>query len=374
MRNVAIQILMMVMIGIASVTTIFADEQTDYDEAVRLSHLDDTESHLAAQAKFERFLADYPNSDKVPGALFMLGKLESNPNRAMSIYQKIVDRYPNSEYADDALFEVAQYHYSVGQYLTAIDQHRRVLETSKDINLLCRSQYWLASAEYATQQYTAALTDYQHVIDQYPNCEKTSWAMLGVARTQMRFGKFDQAELTYRQILQQYTDRGVLAAAFYGIGENAELGGRYDFALQSYERVLTDFPTSHEAALAREKVTQLKKTITVPPQSTPPPVTPHPAPVAPPPPATPDSTVPEKTIFTIQVGAFTDRLNAEKQMNHIREIGYSAEVIDRTAENSQTPFLVWVGQFETREEAKHVARRLLEDIPDISTFIRARSN
>jgi tetratricopeptide (TPR) repeat protein len=58
----------------------------------------------------------YPND---PGVLYLDAILTTDGSRAVKKFQQIVDRYPHSDWADDALYKVYQYDYSVGLYETA---------------------------------------------------------------------------------------------------------------------------------------------------------------------------------------------------------------------------------------------------------------
>ena len=61
-------------------------------------------------------LSKYPNN---PGVLFLQGLTSGDGAEAVRIYQSIVDNFPKSEWADDALYKLYQYYYSVGLYKTA---------------------------------------------------------------------------------------------------------------------------------------------------------------------------------------------------------------------------------------------------------------
>jgi tetratricopeptide (TPR) repeat protein len=54
--------------------------------------------------------------------------------------------------------------------------------------------------------------------------------------------------------------------------------------------------------------------------------------------------------YTIQVGAFSDRQNALKQMNSISDWGYDVEMATKVV-NHRLYYLIWVGNFETEEQA-----------------------
>jgi len=59
------------------------------------------------------------NFQNHPGVLYLQGVLTTDGSEAAKIYQSIVDNFPKSEWADDALFKLYQYYYSVGLYKTA---------------------------------------------------------------------------------------------------------------------------------------------------------------------------------------------------------------------------------------------------------------
>ena len=61
-------------------------------------------------------LTKYPNN---PGVLYLQGLLTKEGAEAVRIYQSIVDNYPKSEWADDALYRVYQFYQAIGLFRTA---------------------------------------------------------------------------------------------------------------------------------------------------------------------------------------------------------------------------------------------------------------
>lgn len=59
---------------------------------------------------------DYPES---PSVMFLEGVLTENGQQAVLIYQNVVDSYPDSRYADAALYRIFSYYYALGLYETA---------------------------------------------------------------------------------------------------------------------------------------------------------------------------------------------------------------------------------------------------------------
>jgi len=61
-------------------------------------------------------LARYPNN---PGVLFLQAQTTSDGAEAVRIYQSIVDNFPSSQWAPEALFKIYQFYYALGLYRTA---------------------------------------------------------------------------------------------------------------------------------------------------------------------------------------------------------------------------------------------------------------
>ncbi len=69
-----------------------------------------------ARAELPSLLERYPQN---PGVLYLQGVLTIDGGEAVRTFQNLVDNFPKSEWADDALFKVYQYYYALGLYKTA---------------------------------------------------------------------------------------------------------------------------------------------------------------------------------------------------------------------------------------------------------------
>ena len=85
----------------------------------------------------------YPND---PGVLYLQALLNTDGSAAVKMYQSIVDNYPKSEWADDALFKVYQFYYSLGLYRTA---ELKLAQLKKEYP---GSRHLAQSAEVETEQ------------------------------------------------------------------------------------------------------------------------------------------------------------------------------------------------------------------------------
>ncbi len=68
-------------------------------------------------------IAKYQNS---AGVLYLQGRVATDGIEAVKFYQGVLDNYPKSEWADDALFRIYQYYQALGRYRTAEERARQL--------------------------------------------------------------------------------------------------------------------------------------------------------------------------------------------------------------------------------------------------------
>ena len=84
-------------------------------------------------------------------------------------FQVFVDRYPASDYADNA-------------------------------------QYWLGESYYVTRNYDIALESFQTLLSQYPSSPKVADGLLKIGYTHYELKQWDQARAALTQVQEQYPD------------------------------------------------------------------------------------------------------------------------------------------------------------------------
>jgi len=197
----------------------------------------------AVRSELSSLLSRYPNN---PDVLYLQGVLTTDGTEAVRIYQSIVDNFPKSERADDALYKVYQFYYAVGLYRTA----------EIKLNQL--------KADYPQSKYVAS----------------------------------------------------VVRPDLSGLPEEKE-----GPAIQQ--------PMQGDVAHPHPEPRQVER------------------------PGLPESKPPveERGQYTLQVGAFSQQVNAEKQKLFFEDLGYSVEVINKVRD-ARSLFVVLVGDYDTPEAAK----------------------
>jgi cell division septation protein DedD len=90
-----------------------------YVAAVTSGNADDVRRELPG------LVTKYPNH---PGVLYLQGLVTREGSEAIRTYQSIVDNFPESEWADDALYRVYQFYYALGLYRTAEIKMKQLAE------------------------------------------------------------------------------------------------------------------------------------------------------------------------------------------------------------------------------------------------------
>jgi tetratricopeptide (TPR) repeat protein len=113
-------------------TPFFVYAQTEPDIQSRLEKIYRGEIEEVRE-ELPTLLTHYQNN---PGVIYLHGMVTTDGTEAVKIFQSIVDNFPESEWADDALYRIYQYYYSVGLYRTAeqkLDQLKREYPNSRYI-------------------------------------------------------------------------------------------------------------------------------------------------------------------------------------------------------------------------------------------------
>ena len=114
-------------------------------------------------------VADSPEAEKQAYDLAFQALKELRYADAADEFRSFLDRYPNSEYADNA-------------------------------------QYWLGESYYVTRNFDIALTAFQTLLEQFPESPKAPDALLKVGYTHYELDQRDSARAALLQVQENYPD------------------------------------------------------------------------------------------------------------------------------------------------------------------------
>ncbi len=195
---------------------------------------------------------------------------ENNPDKAYAYYQKgvvlgiqgnyaegkasldvVIDRYGESRYYDDAIFQKAQLDFEQGNYQAAIGGFSNLIEKNPESNLLPYALLRRALSNSNLNNYSQTVSDYQQILDEYITHEVANSALLGLqqveAQPDVSSNSFSGYLARYKQA---HPDDNNLAGIEFESAKNLYFSQKYDAAivsLQSYVENYPESPTADEA-------------------------------------------------------------------------------------------------------------------------------
>lgn len=117
MKRTIINAFLAIIFGtITPVVTVAQNKQVSEPDIQRRLELIEKGQDGVVRAELPTLMTNFQNH---PGVLYLQAVLTTDASEAKDIYQSIIDNFPRNEWADDALFKLYQYYYSIGLYKTA---------------------------------------------------------------------------------------------------------------------------------------------------------------------------------------------------------------------------------------------------------------
>ncbi len=199
-----------------------------------------------AQSVFEEILDKFPDTEYAQQASYMRGFcLYRNGQVAESIdtCKAFVEKYPDSPWLPEVMFWLAELYFNQGRYQDCEPLFQQIYEDFKGHELASRALYWAGRAAAAESNYVKAIERYSEVAKTYASSEilpQTRFAQ-GDALTEL--GEFARAILAFEEIIKNYPESYLVNAAWGRKGDcqfslATDNPGRYTEAMNSYQSIL----------------------------------------------------------------------------------------------------------------------------------------
>ncbi len=110
---------------------------------------------------------------------YALGLMKRYSDKIL-VLEKLVKQYPQSDYADDALYEIARAELQRNNNTAAINAYERLLQNYPRSNMARKAALEKAMIYYNDKQYAKAIEGYKQVIKSYPGSEEAYSALDGL--------------------------------------------------------------------------------------------------------------------------------------------------------------------------------------------------
>ena len=242
---------------------LFAQERAEH--LARFEHLDDFDdaalmpAYPRAKAAYRALLAAHPDAPEAAGALYGLAyclQEEGAGDAALSAYQELVERFPDSTYAPEAFMRMGEQYFDRNQLAAAADAYRAVLQWPSS-SFYEEALYKLGWTEYRLSDYEGAISVFTYLIDD--ETEKgASSGMAGEAKSYIAisFSEFGGVE-RLAGYLHNIGERPYGPELLLSVGGLFRGSGDFHKAEEAFRTFVRNYPEHEEAPAAQRQLVEV---------------------------------------------------------------------------------------------------------------------
>ena len=212
-------------------------------------------------------------------------------------------------------------YYLKSDYENSIDTCRLI---SKDKILGEEGHYLMGLSFLNLKSFDEARKNLTFALDNYPKSNIKEDILLSIADSYYLEERYPMAEEYYTRLLRTYPQSDYASISYLRLGISQRGQGKWQEAKSSFYRVVNDYSLSFETEEARS---YLEK---------------------------------KAPSFSVQVGAFSKRENAERLSGNLEKKGYSV-FVEKSYEKDKLIYRVKVGRFDTKNGVENEAMKLKKE-------------
>ncbi|GAB3278063.1 tetratricopeptide repeat protein [Larkinella harenae] len=209
----------------------------NYNEAMRYY------DNAIAQGRIDRDYAAYQKG--------MILAFMERDTEAKAQFEKVLTQFPNSRYADDALFQAANVDFEKGAYQASIRGFSRLINDKPKSYLIPAALLKRATASTNLQLYEPAIQDYRRILDQYGGSPSASGALLGLQNALSDAGRADEFSSTLSSYKKNNPGSTDLQKVEFENAKGLYFNEKYGQAITTLLEFINDNPNSPLAYEAR---------------------------------------------------------------------------------------------------------------------------
>lgn len=218
-----------------------------------------------------------------PDELMAKGKksLESDSlEDAVSLFQKVLEDYPDSKERVAALIYLAHAHFKAGDYEEARFNYNKFIELYPAHKHVDQAHYFKAMSDFKMMDISSkdqththeALQEFEYLIKNFPQSPYRSKAENGkkecqyklaknyfdVGKFYFRTGSYQSAIIRFKKFMERYPGESFTEEAIFLLGESYFQEQNYEEAKGFYEKLLAQYPRSAFTKEARLRLTTIR--------------------------------------------------------------------------------------------------------------------
>ena len=158
---------------------------------------------------------------------------------------------PNSRYAEEAVFQQAQFAFEAGEYRPAVEGFSRLIANRPNSPLVPLALQKRGVAYANLQLHDKAVEDFQRVLGQYPRSEVAAQAIYSLQESLAALGRNDEFDAALASFKAQNPDSKATESVEFEAAKSLYLAEKYTQAIPRLESYLKQYPNNALGADAR---------------------------------------------------------------------------------------------------------------------------
>ena len=226
-----------------------------------------------------------------------------------------------------------------GDYKQAILEGEKILATQEESRDLDELYYLLGMSYLKDGNYLRASDIFEIILKEFPDSRFKDEAKLGLGDTYLLRANFDKAQTSYEELLKGNPNTKLKALVYHRFSQIGFKKGDTNFGKIYLDLLRQEFPTNMELILNKDLYIIVPK-----PAAT----------------EVVSSSSSYEVYYTVQVGSFSKKANAENLVQKLTQEGRPAFIEEISSDGKQS-FRVRVGKFSSRQEAVNLEEKLSQE-------------
>ncbi|GAA4357054.1 tetratricopeptide repeat protein [Hymenobacter saemangeumensis] len=158
---------------------------------------------------------------------------------------------PNSRYAEEAVFQQAQFAFEAGDYQPAVEGFSKLIDNRPNSALIPQALQKRGVAYANLQQHETAVADFQRVLGEYPRSQAASQALYRLQESLAALGRTEEFDASLASFKALNPDSKATESVEYEAAKSLYLAEKYPQAILRLESYLKAYPNNALGADAR---------------------------------------------------------------------------------------------------------------------------
>lgn len=215
------------------------------------------------RAGYRKVFDNYPDSLWADDAIYQLAsRLPRTDEEAFALFRRLINNYPDSEWADDSMFAIAFASYQIAEelkqtgtlesidayYDRAIALFKQLIDTYPGSVLVAQSRFNIAMCYYGKEDFDLALAHFEDLGETFRDNDLLYQILYVTGEIYFKQYLYEKARVEFTNVVDS-GDAELAPLASFGIAQTYLAEGEYEEAIAGYQKVIDLYP---DAAVGKD--------------------------------------------------------------------------------------------------------------------------